>query len=1023
MSQFTSRLLTAALLTLAFATAALSAASEPRLRLLSSTTGGDTANGRTELVYASRNGRYVAFQSTAADLLPGVEDSADMPDVFLLDTETGQRWLVSKTPDGSPANGRSTPQDVSDDGRFVVFFSEASDLIAGMTGMLEGSFNVYLWDRDSDAVVLVSHGVDSPTAAGNGQSSASVLSADGSRIAFTSSASNLMPVGVDGNGTADVFVYERASGSIQLVSSRVATQLAADSYSSVFAISADGNQVFFESQATNLLATNPGTAMQLYRRDLGTGAIQMLTHAPGAPTTGGNNLSRGTAITPDGRHVLFESSAYNLVAGFPQFPSGLENVYVYDTLTTQTKLASRTASSPSVGAGSGARARAISADGRMVFFSSDANHLVTAVADSNNAVDAFAYDSQLGTVQFLSTAGTAPESSANGESIPRQASSDGRYVLIETRATNLATGVTDANGGIDVYLLDRVSGTRRLLSHVAGAPLVAANGPSLAGTLRADGGLASFLTAGTDLLAGVQDANFADDLLLYDTALPGNSLVTRRQNAATATADRDTSPVELDASGRLVLLSTASRNLVDGITDTNQRDDVYLHDRQTGQATLISHAAGQPLVAANGVSEGGKFSADGRYLVFRSEATDLIAGFVNANGSNADIYLVDRQNGARALVSHAAGSPVRSGNKATYGYRVSADARYVAFESDASDHVVGVTDGEVSNDVFLYDRADGSIRLVSHLVGSPSATANNDSSLVGLSSDGRYLLIESYATNLIAGYVDNSQFTPDIFLYDREADSMTLVSRSAASHLAGGNSVSMAAGISADGRYVAFTSEANNLTPPGVDGNAATDAFLYDRVAGTVQLVSRAQSGVGSANGASYANGIREDGGVVLLHSEASDLVPGFIDANGIGARDAYAWNRNSLAVSLLSRAVGTVATGGNGHSAPAGISADGTRIVLSSSARNLMPGQVDDNDAGDVFLREDNGEIRLLSRARGALAVTGNGSSYAPLIAASGDVVVFESEAANLQAGVADGNTVADAFESDLGVFADGFD
>jgi Tol biopolymer transport system component len=428
-------------------------------------------------------------------------------------------------------------------------------------------------------------------------------------------------------------------------------------------------------------------------------------------------------------------------------------------------------------------------------------------------------------------------------------------------------------------------------------------------------------------------------------------------------------------------------------------------------------------VAANGVSEGGQFSADGRYLVFRSKATDLIAGFVNANGDNADIYLVDRQSGARVLVSHAAGSPARSGNGSAYGYRISADGRHVAFESDASDHVAGVTDGEFSNDVFLYDRADGSIRLVSHPAGSATASANHDSSLAGLSSDGRYVLIESYATDLIAGYIDNSQFSPDIFLYDREADTMTLVSRSAASHLAGGNGASTAAGISADGRHVAFTSWASNLTPPGVDGNAVTDAFLYDRVAGTVQLVSRAHTGAGSANGASTATGMRADGGVVLLHSGASDLVPGFIDASGSGVRNAYAWRRSDLVVTLLSRAAGTAATGGNGSSEPAGISADGKRIAISSHADNLVPGQVDANIQPDVFLYEANREMRLLSGARGAATISGNNSSYAPLIAASGDVVVFESEAADLDAGVADGNTDADAFAVDLGVFADGFE
>jgi hypothetical protein len=169
----------------------------------------------------------------------------------------------------------------------------------------------------------------------------------------------------------------------------------------------------------------------------------------------------------------------------------------------------------------------------------------------------------------------------------------------------------------------------------------------------------------------------------------------------------------------------------------------------------------------------------------------------------------------------------------------------------------GQTDANGSWDVFLYELATGTTTLVSRSSVSPSRTGNSNSQEAVLSADGRYVAFSSFATDHVAGQSDaNSNW--DVFLYDRISGTTTLVSRSAVSVSSTGNGESYVGTISMDGRYLAFHSRATNLVPGQVDTNGAQDVFLFDQVTGITTLVSRTSfSATTTGNGLSVTPAMR----------------------------------------------------------------------------------------------------------------------------------------------------------------------
>jgi Tol biopolymer transport system component len=320
----------------------------------------------------------------------------------------------------------------------------------------------------------------------------------------------------------------------------------------------------------------------------------------------------------------------------------------------------------------------------------------------------------------------------------------------------------------------------------------------------------------------------------------------------------------LSADGRYVAFQSWSSNLVPG--DTHNSVDVFVKDLQTGAIERVSTASDG--TEGNNDSVFPTLSADGRYVVFESRASNLVSGDTNAA---SDVFVKDRQTGAIQRVSTA--SDGTEGNSFSSFSSLSADGRYAAFWSNASNLVSG--DTNAASDVFVKDRQTGAIQRVS--TASDGTEGNGNSGLytrLSLSADGRYVAFVSEASNLVPGDTnadpDNPNAGTDVFVKDRLTGAIERVSTASDGTQAnyGGGSPS----LSADGRYVAFDSYADNLVPG--DTNFASDVFLKDRLTGTIERVSTASDGTQGNNDSGFST-LSADGRYVAFWSNASNLATG----------------------------------------------------------------------------------------------------------------------------------------------------
>ena len=395
----------------------------------------------------------------------------------------------------------------------------------------------------------------------------------------------------------------------------------------------------------------------------------------------------------------------------------------------------------------------------------------------------------------------------------------------------------------------------------------------------------------------------------------------------------------ISADGRYVAFYSDASNLVPG--DTNGARDIFVHDRNSGNTTRVSVDSSG--VQANAGSGYPSISADGRYVAFRSIASDLVAGDTNGMG---DIFVHDRNTGITTRVSVDSGGA--EGNGYSYRPSISAEGRYVAFCSFASNLVAGDSNGNY--DIFVYDRVNGSTTRVS--VGSGGTEANGYSNEPSISADGRYVAFYSSASNLVAG--DNNGMN-DIFVHDRVSGSTIRVSVDSSGVQADAGSEYPS--ISADGRYVTFESDASNLVAG--DTNGRFDIFLHDRNSGTTTRVSVDSSGL-EGNSSSEHPAISANGRYVAFRSGASNLVAG--DTNGMG--DIFVHDRNNGVTTRVSMDSG--GTEANGSSTNPSISADGRYAAFKSVASNLVSG--DSNGATDIFVHEPDFTAPEITFASGAI-------------------------------------------------------
>jgi Tol biopolymer transport system component len=341
-----------------------------------------------------------------------------------------------------------------------------------------------------------------------------------------------------------------------------------------------------------------------------------------------------------------------------------------------------------------------------------------------------------------------------------------------------------------------------------------------------------------------------------------------------------------------------------------------------------------------------------------------------------------------------------SGLDATYPPAPARDASHVAFASAATNLVPG--DGNGKSDIFVHDLDPGSgtWRTSRVTVGAAGQDADGDSFDPAISADGRYVAFASDAGNLVA---DDRNRTTDVFLWDREGQGPDRIVRLSTGSLGGdGNSYSWEPSISADGSVVSFLSEASNLVPG--DGNGVADVFVRDRTAepSLTELVSGGPSG--ASDGGAWQQVLSADGGTVAFASDAANLVPG----DGNRSSDVFVHDRSTGRTTLESRA--SDGSPGDDWSFFPSLSADGGVVAFDSVASNLAR---DSGKRPDVFVR-DRGTGQTTPVSVSPTGATGNSPSYAPSLSADGRSVAFDSSATNLVAGDANGYG-SDVFVRDL--------
>lgn len=339
-------------------------------------TGGGQGNGTSSAAAIAADGRYVAFESSASNLV--ANDTNGLTDVFVHDRQTGTTTCVSISPTGTTgAFGHSRSPTISADGRYVAFFSDAQDLVPGDTNAVD---DVFLRDRQTGTTTRLSVRNDgSQTFA---PSSFPWISGDGTHVAFKSYDS-LLPS--DPWATLDLWVKDLTTGTLAIAS---LTALGAQSPDGgeVLGMSTDGRHVLFSSYANNLVASDLNFGPDLFVRDmqLATTEIVSLT-STGGPVLG---MQWSAAMSADGRRVAFAATAANVVPGDT---NAQPDAFVRDRwLGTVSRQSVATAGTQ---ANNETRIVTISGEGRHIAFSSSATNLVA--GDTNGVLDVFVRDMEL----------------------------------------------------------------------------------------------------------------------------------------------------------------------------------------------------------------------------------------------------------------------------------------------------------------------------------------------------------------------------------------------------------------------------------------------------------------------------------------------------------------------------------------------------------------------------------------------------------------------------------------------------
>ena len=734
----------------------------------------------------SANGQWVIFESLATNLVT-LQDANQLTDIFARDRQANATFLVSVNADATGSgNGNSEWPGISPDGRFVVFVSTSTDLVAGVTNQ---SGDIYVRDLQLGTTVWASRNATNYFENGY-RCFNPVISADGRFATFKASSSLNAPV--------FVIRHDLQTG--------VSTVLTSNSFIASWPeMSTDGRFVSSESSSN------------VYVWDGQTGSnVWVSVNASGSGP--GNGTSQCPVMTPDGQTVVFLSGASDLSANAT---NGVWQVYARDLTAGATRLVSANTDGLASSRNLDAILPGITSDGRLVAFESLGNDLVS--NDLNQAADAFVRDLASETTELVSRRHVnAPETTGAALSTVafNSISADGRFVLFGSFDNDFIVG--DTNQLQDAYRHDLSAGTFELAS-VDTDGSAFQNQTVVQSVLSADGKFAAFVVR-TNIPLSVNGLNvFRRDFDGETTTLINTD--TNGWHLAGASTN-----VAMSSDGRFVAFQT----LTDG-------GNVYLRDLETGITQWINTNSFHELGGVD-LATPPTFSPDGRWVVFASRYPRLLT---NSPGALLSLYARDLASNTTSLISiDPAGYP---GWGYTGGAVLSADSRWVAFVSSnlsvtvfdleaktsavvcaGCNHPSISADGRLvacqtaaggtTNNV-VFDRQTGTSNLIS-INRSGTGGGNSNSTAPLLSWDGRFVVFSSKASDL----VDNdTNGVSDIFVRDRLLGITILVSLNLQG-TGSANGTSSKPVLAADGRTIVFQSLASDLIPG--DYNYRRDVFV-----------------------------------------------------------------------------------------------------------------------------------------------------------------------------------------------------
>jgi Tol biopolymer transport system component len=776
------------------------------LTLVSASTNGWTGNGVSQDPVISGGRKHIAFASDASNL--AANDTNGLSDVFLRALDTSSTRLVSLTPEGRSGNGASSDPAVSSDGRWVAFTSAASDLVAGDTN---GVDDVFVRDMTSGVTVLASAGAAGNP--GNGPSTSPKLSTDGRYVAFLSRATNLAAGAT--NALGDIFVRDLTTGSVIWAGRNLQTVLnglgnpaerrvACESP----VLSDNGRYVAFKavtyagwmlvlrhdttSFVTDVVCTNavgsrtaPGLGggpsmntsgryiaytartnatgrMQVWSWDANTktAANASLNASGAAPAAGDSSMP---FISSGGRFVAFLSTA----ALTADSVSNRVEMYVRDRTTLTTK----SANSASYAHLRGDAQPTVNADGRYACFEG--------MPIAGLAEGVFLMDFTAGSATWITESHpAATTTSAPGDcSVERGGiSADGNLVALETTADGLVA--TDNNGLQDVFLQDLATGALTLVSATSDGTS-SGNGWSGAPVISAGGHYIAFTSFATNLVGG--DVNKSTDVFVRDMAAGQTRLASVHRSGA-GTGNRESWAPSLSGDGRWVAFLSYATNLTTTAL-TGTLPNAFLRDLASASTVALTTAGTDvpPEVGSDGAHVaflGG--STASRVLLVRDTAAGTNANLgsytlgtpfsLSPNGRflagrrSAGITVWDLQGKTQNLLSLPSSDVAAVLRQPV---RVSNDGRHIAF---VSRNLAGSS--RAYPDVYLHDFTTSTTTLASTTP--DGALPNSGSDSPALSADGRWLLFQSTAWDLILGDHNGAQ---DVFLFDRLVGKVHLASR------------------------------------------------------------------------------------------------------------------------------------------------------------------------------------------------------------------------------------------------------